>query len=143
MIVSGFFSDQPAYRCCCSYHEKGMEYWPGNSHILLALSSEHLNNQNMPEGTLPYDESLLNSVVSFVPLVNALKKNISEGSPGMKKLYGHVLREFESHRELMHPIPNLDILFPHSDLIEELLAAVFPPTTANHMYGVSIPFKYL
>jgi hypothetical protein len=28
-------------------------------------------------------------------------------------------------------------------LIEELLAAVFPPTTANHMYGVSIPFKHL
>src|SRR5688572_27434842 len=97
----------------------------------------------MPEEALPYDESLLNSTLSFVPLVNALKKNIAEGSPGMKKLYGHVIREFESRPELMTTIPNLDILFPHSDLIEELLAAVFPPTTANHMYGVSIPFKHL
>jgi GAF domain-containing protein len=97
----------------------------------------------MQEGALPYDESLLNSTLSFVPLVNALKKNIEEGSPGMKKLYGQVLREFESHPELMQTITNLDILFPHSDLIEELLAAVFPPTTANHMYGISIPFKHL
>jgi hypothetical protein len=97
----------------------------------------------MEDGALPYDESLLNSTLSFVPLVNALKKNIAEGSPGMKKLYGHVIHEFESHPELMSTITNLDILFPHSDLIEELLAAVFPPTTANFMYGVSIPFKHL
>ncbi|HEV7782168.1 MAG TPA: hypothetical protein VGO58_12930 [Chitinophagaceae bacterium] len=97
----------------------------------------------MLDGALPHDESLLNSTLSFVPLVKALKKNIEEGSPGMKKLYGHVVKEFESHPELMKTIPNLDILFPHSDLIEEMLAAVFPPTTANHMYGVSIPFKHL
>src|SRR5688572_15411202 len=97
----------------------------------------------MQEGSLPYDESLLNSTLSFVPLVKALKKNIEEGSPGMKKLYGHVVWEFESYPELMQTITNLDILFPHSDLIEELLAAVFPPTTANHMYGISIPFKHL
>ncbi len=97
----------------------------------------------MQDGALPYDESLLNSTLSFVPLVKALKKNVAEGSPGMKKLYGHVIREFESHPELMNTIADLDVLFPHSDLIEEMLAAVFPPTTANHMYGVSIPFKHL
>src|SRR5689334_14565932 len=97
----------------------------------------------MQDGALPYDESLLNSILSFVPLVKALKKNTTEGSTGMKKLYGQVVKEFESHPELMSPISNLDILFPYSELIEELLAAVFPPTTANQMYGVSIPFKHL
>ncbi len=97
----------------------------------------------MQDGALHYDESLLISTLSFAPLVKALKKNIEEGSPGMKKLYGQVVQEFESHPELMQPITNLDVLFPYSELIEELLAAVFPPTTANHMYGVSIPFKHL
>jgi len=97
----------------------------------------------MQDGALHYNENLLISTLSFAPLVKALKKNIEEGSPGMKKLYGQVVQEFESHPELMQPIANLNILFPYSELIEELLAAVFPPTTANHMYGVSIPFKHL
>lgn len=88
-------------------------------------------------------EPVFNSLLSFRPLVNALKKNIAEGNPGMKKLYGHVVQEFESHPELMGTITNLDVLHPYSELIEELLSAVFPPTTANFMYGISFPFKNL
>ncbi len=61
----------------------------------------------------------------------------------MKKLYGHVVQEFESHPELMGTITDLDVLHPYSELIEELLSAVFPPTTANFMYGISFPFKNL
>ncbi|MBK8143396.1 MAG: hypothetical protein IPK57_22075 [Chitinophagaceae bacterium] len=88
-------------------------------------------------------EPVFNSLLSFRPLVNALKKNIAEGNPGMKKLYGHVVQEFESHPELMGTITDLDVLHPYSELIEELLSAVFPPTTANYMYGISFPFKNL
>ena len=91
----------------------------------------------MQFGNLLFDESLFNSRLCFSPLVKALKKNI-----GMKKLYGHVVQEFESYPELMNTISDLDILLPHSELIEELLSAVFPPTTANFMYGVSLPFKH-
>ena len=96
----------------------------------------------MQDGILLFDESLFNSYLSFSPLVNALKKNIAEGNPGMKKLYGRVVEEFESHPELMNTITDLSILMPHTELIEELLSAVFPPTTANFMYGVSVPFKH-
>ncbi len=96
----------------------------------------------MQDGVLLFDESLFNSNLSFQPLVNALKKNIAEGNPGMKKLYGHVVEEFESYPELMKTIPDLNALIPHTELIEELLSAVFPPTTANFMYGVAIPFKH-
>ncbi|HQW43118.1 MAG: hypothetical protein IPP02_16705 [Chitinophagaceae bacterium] len=96
----------------------------------------------MQFGNLLFDESLFNSRLCFSPLVKALKKNIAEGNPGMKKLYGHVVQEFESYPELMNTISDLDILLPHSELIEELLSAVFPPTTANFMYGVSLPFKH-
>lgn len=84
-----------------------------------------------------------NSLLSFRPLVAALKKNIEEGNTGMKKLYGHVVRELESHPGLMGTIHDLSLLDPHHELIEELLSAVFPPTTANFMYGISYPFRNL
>lgn len=96
----------------------------------------------MQENVLLFDESLFNSRLSFYPLVKALKKNIDEGNPGMKKLYGNVVKEFESHPELMNTITDLQLLTSHTELIEELLSAVFPPTTANFMYGVAIPFKH-
>ncbi|MBL0268792.1 MAG: hypothetical protein IPP99_09045 [Chitinophagaceae bacterium] len=86
-------------------------------------------------------ESAFNSVLSFRPLVEALKRNINEGNPGMQKLYGEVVKAFEAHPELLEPISDLSILFKYTELIEELLSAVFPPTTANFMYGVSVPFK--
>ena len=94
----------------------------------------------MQENVLLVEESLFNSRLSFYPLVKALKKNIDEGNPGMKKLYGNVVKQFESHPELMNAITNLNLLTSNTELIEELLSAVFPPTTANFMYGVAIPF---
>src|SRR5689334_11797636 len=60
----------------------------------------------------------------------------------MKKLYGQVVKEIESHPELLETITDLSVLEPHTQLIEELLSAVFPPTTNNLMYGVSLPFKF-
>ncbi len=95
----------------------------------------------MQDGAFNIDESLFNSKLSFRPLVTALKKNIAEGNPGMQKLYGNVVVEFESHPYLLKTISSLDVLEPHKELIEELLSAVFPPTTANYMYGILFPFK--
>ena len=80
-------------------------------------------------------------MVSFRPLVEALKKNIREGNPGMQKLYGQVVSEFEAHPELLEPVEDPGALFKYTELIEELLSAVFPPTTANFMYGVAVPFQ--
>jgi hypothetical protein len=95
----------------------------------------------MQDGAPHSSESLFNSHLSFRPLVTALKKNITEGNPGMQKLYGKVVSEFESHPELLGTITDLSIIEPHTELIQELLSAVFPPTTANYMYGIAIPFK--
>lgn len=91
-----------------------------------------------------FDESRIHSRLSFKPLVNALKKNIADGNPGVKKLYGNVVAEFESHPELMAPIDELDALTPHHELIDELLASIFPPVSSTHdnLYAVSLPFKY-
>ncbi len=96
----------------------------------------------MQTGNLQINEAVFNSRLSFRPLVEALKKNITEGNPGMKKLYGKVVKDVEAHPELLNPITDLSLLEPHSELIEELLSAVFPPTTRNFLYGVSLPFKF-
>lgn len=84
----------------------------------------------------------LNSSLSFQPLVAALKKNIAEGNAGMQKMYGQVIRELEKRPELLSTITDLSVLQPHAELIQELLSAVFPPTTANYMYGASLPFTF-
>ncbi len=87
------------------------------------------------------NHNTFNSRLCFKPLVMALKKNIAEGNPGMKKLYGQVVEQFESHPELLEAAIDLSALKHHNELIEELLSAVFPPTTSNFMYGVLIPFS--
>ena len=98
----------------------------------------------MQNRTLSFSEEHLNSHLSFRPLINALKKNVADASPGIQKLYGRVLTEFESHSELMGNIPDVGVLLPHSELIEELLASVFPPTAASSesLYAVALPFKF-
>ena len=87
------------------------------------------------------NEFIKNNYLSFGPLVNALRKNIQEGNPGMKKLYGQVLSGIEANPELLQPITEPGKVLTYSEIIEELLSAVFPPTTANLMYGVSLPFS--
>lgn len=94
----------------------------------------------MEDGNIHFEASVFNSRLSFRPLIDALKKNIAEGNPGMQKLYGQVVTEFELHPELMAPIDDLNIITPYAEIIQELLSAVFPPTTANQMYGISLPF---
>ena len=95
----------------------------------------------MQEGAFNLSENLFNSRLSFRPLVSALQKNIADGNPGMQKLYGHVVSEFDNYPHLLETIADLNVLQPHKELIEELLSAVFPPTTANYMYGILFPFK--
>lgn len=109
--------------------------------LILPEASRNTKTTAMQTSNQLPDEVKFNSNLCFRPLVMYLKKNIAEGNPGMLKLYGQVVEEFESHPELLEPIADINDLRSHSELIEELLSAVFPPTTSNYMYGVSIPFK--
>jgi hypothetical protein len=90
------------------------------------------------------DESCINSRLSFKMLLEALKKNIAEGNPGVKRLYGAMVKKIESHPELLAPISDLTLLEKHHDLVEELLSSLFPPTASAHenLYAVSLPFKF-
>jgi hypothetical protein len=95
----------------------------------------------MPDKPKPGFDTTINCQLSFRPLMEALKKNIAEGNPGLQKLYGGVVAELEQYPELMDTITDISIVKKYSELIEELLSAVFPPTTANFMYGVALPFS--
>jgi hypothetical protein len=90
------------------------------------------------------DNSLFNSRLSFYPLLTALKKNIEEGKQGSKKLFEKLIESFESIPELLYPIDDLSLLESHNELIEMLLAAVFPPANseADELFAVSYPFSY-
>ena len=52
----------------------------------------------MVKKNVAYDESLFNSRLSFQPLLNTLKKNISDGKPGAQKLYGELIQKIETFR---------------------------------------------
>lgn len=90
------------------------------------------------------EETIINSRLCFRQLVEALKKNISQGNSSEQKLYGHVIREFESHPELLEPFSDISKLASHTDLIGELLAIMFSPVTPAHenLYAVSLPFTF-
>lgn len=96
----------------------------------------------MQTGNQHRNESLINSRLSFRPLVEALKRNIASGNPGVQRLYGRVVTDLESHPELLEPMDDVKLAQPHFELIEELLSAVFPATTPFNIHAVSLPFKY-
>ena len=91
-----------------------------------------------------YDESLFNSRLSFQPLLNALKKNISDGKPGAQKLYGELIERIEAIPELLQSFSDLSLARPYEEIIEMLLATLFPPSLSEkeNLYAVSIPFKF-
>ena len=93
---------------------------------------------------IPFDNSVFNSRLSFLPLIASLKKAIAEGKPGSQKLYGGLIESFEAIPELLQPIEETSLLEKHNELVEMLLATVFPPTNseADNLYAVALPFTF-
>ena len=98
----------------------------------------------MSKDFLEYDTSIFNSRLSFQPLLNALKKNINEGKPGAKKLYGDLIERIEAMPELLQSYSELSLSEPNAEIIEMLLATLFPPSISEkeNLYAVTIPFKF-
>src|SRR5678815_726890 len=98
----------------------------------------------MTKKNIVFDETLFNSRLSFQPLLNTLKKNINEGKPGAQKLYGELIEKIEAIPELLQPFSDLSLAKPYGDIIEMLLATLFPPSISEKesLYAVSIPFKF-
>ncbi len=85
----------------------------------------------------------LDSVLSFRPLIDVLKRMIAEEKPGAQKLYEQLLAETEAVPELGQPIADMALLQQQAPLIEALLAAIFPPSTASTqgIYAITYPFS--
>lgn len=98
----------------------------------------------MTTKNIVFDETLFNSRLSFQPLLNTLRKNINEGKPGAQKLYGELIEKIEAIPELLQPFSDLSSARPYEEIIETLLATLFPPSLSEkeNLYAVSIPFKF-
>ncbi len=84
-----------------------------------------------------------NSVLSIQPLVAVLKKMVAEDKPGAKKLYQELLNEIEAKPELLQSFSDTQLLKQHEELVEALLATIFPPSTSSNqgLYAITFPFS--
>lgn len=84
-----------------------------------------------------------NTLLSLQPLVAVLKKMVSENKPGAKKLYQPILAEIEKLPELLQPFEDTGLLKQHEELVEALLATIFPPsaTASQVLYALTFPFS--
>ena len=98
----------------------------------------------MSQETIPFDNSIFNSKLSFQPLVTSLKKAIAGEKQGTQKLFGELISTFEAVPELLRPIEDPSLLREHNELVEMLLATIFPPTnsSADDLYAVAMPFTF-
>ena len=98
----------------------------------------------MSDEILTYDDSIFNSRLSFQPLLNVLRKNINEGKPGAQKLYGDLISKMEATPELLKSFSDFSSTEPHREVIEMLLATLFPPSVSEqeNIYAVSFPLRY-
>ena len=85
---------------------------------------------------------LFNSQISFKPLIKALKHAIESGQPGASGLYGNLVTELEQNPVFMQPITDPKTLTENSELVNKLLATVFPASLSysDSLYGIGRPF---
>ena len=93
--------------------------------------------------SLSNNHSAFNSVLSLQPLVAVLQKMVTEDKPGAKKLYQHILTEVNDKPELLQVFTETSVLHQHEELVEALLATIFPPSTASNqgLYAITFPFS--
>ncbi|WP_152616779.1 hypothetical protein [Flavihumibacter solisilvae] len=87
---------------------------------------------------------VLNSRLSFTPLIEAWKKSASEGRPGTRKLYQNLLDRIRNHPELLEPIDDPSVLDDNAEWVEMLMTTLFPVTFSDEedLYAVGVPFSY-
>ncbi|MCG7856318.1 GAF domain-containing protein [Flavihumibacter sediminis] len=90
------------------------------------------------------DEMVLNSKLSFAPLIEAWKRSAAEGSTGKKKLYQNLLERVLKHPELLLPIDSPELLTEHAEWVDILISTIFPISYSEDkdLYAVAIPFSY-
>lgn len=92
----------------------------------------------------PNSTSVINTALSFGPLIREWEKIIREGREGTRQLYQDLLQKVHQHPELLGPIHDRSVLDKHKDLIDQIMTTVFPVTLSdkNDLYGGGIPFQF-
>ena len=87
---------------------------------------------------------IFNSRFSFKPLIRVWESVIKDGKTGSGHFYANLLEKVKEHPELLEPITDESILEKHADLIDQMMATVFPVTFSSEqdLYAVSLPFNY-
>ncbi len=85
----------------------------------------------------------IKSNVSFLPLFRKWQKLIKSGKDGNRHLYQRLMEEISSYPELLEPISSEETLKNHAEVIERILATLFPVTFSDEedMYAVLQPFN--
>ncbi len=73
----------------------------------------------------------INTRLSIRPLIDSLKNIIASGKPGAEKLYAGLLEELDKCPELLEPVIDPSVLEKNKELINALIATIFPPTKIN------------
>lgn len=89
-------------------------------------------------------EQEFNSRFSFKPLIRVWESVIAEDKTGAGHFYAGLLDKVKAHPELLEPISDESILETHADLINQMMATIFPVTFSSKedLYAVCLPFKY-
>lgn len=98
----------------------------------------------MESGIMNGSGITFNSRFSFKPLIRVWESAIRDGKPGASQFYASLLEKVKAHPELMEPISDETILEKHADLIDQIMATIFPVTFSSEqdLYAVSLPFQY-
>ena len=85
----------------------------------------------------------INSVFSFGPLLKTWQELASNGREGIRTLYKELLAKVEQYPELLQPITDEKVFKKHRDLIDQMMATIFPVTLSDKsdLYGAIVPFK--
>ncbi len=85
----------------------------------------------------------INSVFSFGPLLKTWQELAKNGREGTRTLYKELLAKVEQYPELLVPITDEKVFEKHRDLIDQMMATIFPVTLSDKsdLYGAIVPFK--
>jgi GAF domain-containing protein len=95
--------------------------------------------------TIPTQELVqFDSHFSFRPLIRAWEDIIQTGREGFSQLYAGLLEKVKQHPALLERITDENVLLQHRDIINQMMATVFPVTFSDKedMYAIGFPFQY-
>src|SRR5438477_6431512 len=86
---------------------------------------------------------LVESKISFVPLINYLKEKRQSVSDTRERLYNDLIKKFESEPSLLHA-ENVETIYQHSELMELLTTSLFPVVANDQrrIFALATPYRF-